>query len=487
MNAQAEQPEKQIYIDTHAHLDDKRYSNIAEIVAQSDAAGVKRIIIPGTSLANSAEILELAKTSPALYVALGLHPGDTSFDPTQLAETMEALGDLITKAGQKCVAVGEIGLDYHYKDNLPRATQQSIFRAQLDLAAARKLPVVVHIRDAWDDTLRILQEWAAATPRTGLYRGIAHCWFGTPEQSWELRKLGFLMGVGGSVTFKNSTDLQASVRKLPLNSFVLETDCPYLAPIPYRGKTNSPAYIPLIAKAIAEVRGGAETVDEVAAVTTRNARVLFGQMALPPEPAYAYSLGTNLYIALTNRCSCDCVFCTRKQKPLIHGWDLKQDADPSRDVIMTAIKSWGPDFERFKEVVFCGFGEPTLRLNLLLEVAKWLKEHGAKKIRINTNGMSDLINGKDSVDKMINLIDAVSVSLNAVDKDEYNRTNRPQDPEHAWEAIHDFIRAAVKKLPECIVSTVGLPGREKEVAIIEARVRELGAKFRLRPLEDLSK
>ena len=194
----------------------------------------------------------------------------------------------------------------------------------------------------------------------------------------------------------------------------------------------------------------------------------------------------NLYVNITNHCNCACTFCLRTMKHMAEQSSLWfKGKEPTVEEVKAALDTVPWDY--IKEVVFCGFGEPTLRLDLLLEVAKWLKEHGAKKIRINTNGMSDLINGKDSVDKMINLIDAVSVSLNAVDKDEYNRTNRPQDPEHAWEAIHDFIRAAVKKLPECIVSTVGLPGREKEVAIIEARVRELGAKFRLRPLEDLSK
>ncbi|NLD61542.1 YchF/TatD family DNA exonuclease [Candidatus Sumerlaeota bacterium] len=471
-----------MFVDTHAHLDEEEYSGrVDDVLAACLQVGVRRVVVQGSSLAESRLLCETLMKRPEVYGALGCHPHEAK-DWT--ASSGDELRALVKSAGSKCVAIGEIGLDYYY-DFSDHESQHRAFLEQLAIARELHLPVVIHTRDAWNDTLAILRDWTNSFVSDGLFYGVVHCWFGTPEQSRELRAMGFLMGVGGSVTFKKSEAIQASVREMPLNSFVLETDAPYLSPVPYRGKPNTPASIPLIAQAIADLRGGHESPEEIAAVTTRNARCLYGAMGLPELPAIAYCLGRSLYIALSNRCSCDCVFCTRRDKPLIHGWNLKMEQDPDESEVQRAVESWGPDFERFKEVVFCGFGEPTLRLDLLLKTAQWLKAHGARRIRINTNGHSDLINGAGSVARMKGIVDVVSVSLNATNKEDYNRLNRPDHPDEAWDAMRNFVRDAARELPECVGSAVGLPGRETDG--IRAMALELGAKFRLRPYEDLSR
>ena len=467
-----------VYIDTHAHLDDKHYAPILnETVENAQTAGVMRMVLQGCSLPECRHVVEIVENHSALFTTLGCHPHSAKDWNSQSGDE---LIKLIADCGSKCVGIGEIGLDYHYDFSTPEQ-QRIAFYDQLRLASQLDLPVVIHCREAWDDTLAALREWVAQKKRTCLFHGIVHCWFGTPEQSRTLRELGFLMGIGGSLTFRKSLDVRDSVQEIPLNSFVLETDAPYLTPVPFRGKPNAPAYIPLIAETVAEL--SETTVEQVAKITTRNALLVYGRMGLPEQPATVYVIGSSLYIALTNRCSCDCVFCPRETDPVIKGWNLKRSEDPTKEEVFSALEEWGPTFEQYKEVVFCGFGEPTLRLDLLLDIARWAKARGAVKIRVNTNGLSDLSNGEGSVQKMVGFVDTVSISLNAIDKESYNKLNRPEQPAVAWETLLRFVQEAAATLPECIASAVVLPNTSVEP--IEKLAKSLGAKFRPRPFEDL--
>ena len=255
------------FIDTHAHLYDERYDeDRAAMIARAEAAGVRQIISMGDTMAASAQVVADAEAYPALYAAVGIHPENacvlTDGERAQL---------LAWAKHPKVVAIGEIGLDYYWeKDPKVRAVQRELFVAQLGLARAAGLPVCIHDREAHGDTLAILK--AAGEGLTG----VLHCYSGSLETARELWKMGFYIGIDGPLTFKNAAKLPDIVREAPRDKLLIETDSPYLAPVPLRGKRNEPAYVVHVAAKIAEIRG--ETIEEVAHYTTENARRLYPKL-----------------------------------------------------------------------------------------------------------------------------------------------------------------------------------------------------------------
>ena len=253
-----------MFIDTHCHLEDEKFSeDRAEILERAKAAGVERIINFGSTFQSSVAVTELAKNFSELYAGVGIHPEEIDdFDEKICARLAELAAE------KKVVAVGEIGLDYHWeKDSERRLLQQKIFIAQLDLARQLNLPVCVHDRDAHGDTLKILQAEGKNL------RGVLHCYSGSLETAREVFKLGWFIGVDGPLTFKNSAKLPEVVKAAPRDMILIETDAPYLAPTPHRGKRNEPAFVVEVAKKLAEIRG--ETLEDVAAYTTANAKNLY--------------------------------------------------------------------------------------------------------------------------------------------------------------------------------------------------------------------
>ena len=256
------------FIDTHAHLYDERYDDDrAEMIARAAEAGVTQIISMGDTMAASAQVVADAEQYPTLYAAVGVHPESACV----LTDAERA--QLLTWAKHpKVVAIGEIGLDYYWeKDPQVRAVQRELFVVQLNLARAAGLPVCIHDREAHGDMLAILQE--AGRDLTG----VLHCYSGSIETARELWKMGYYIGIDGPLTFKNAAKLPDIVREAPRELLLIETDSPYLAPVPKRGKRNEPAYVVHVAAKIAEIRG--ESVEEVARYTTENAWRLYPKLA----------------------------------------------------------------------------------------------------------------------------------------------------------------------------------------------------------------
>lgn len=254
-----------MFIDTHCHLEDEKFSeDRADVIERAKAAQVERIINFGSTMQSSIAVAELAKNFSTLYAGVGIHPEEIDdFDEKTCARLAELAAD------KKVIAIGEIGLDYHWeKDSTRRLIQQKIFIEQLDLARQLNLPVCIHDRDAHGDTLKILQAEGKNL------RGVLHCYSGSLETAQEVFKLGYFIGVDGPLTFKNSAKLPEVVKAAPRDMILIETDAPYLAPVPYRGKRNEPAYVVEVAKKLAAVRG--ESLEEVAAYTTANAKNLYG-------------------------------------------------------------------------------------------------------------------------------------------------------------------------------------------------------------------
>jgi TatD DNase family protein len=255
-----------VLTDTHAHLDYPEFqSDFPAVIARAEAAGVKRFISIGTGLHSSRAAIALAEKWPQVWTAAGVHPNHV---PDERSDFLPALREIATH--RRVVAIGETGLDYFRlakDDTASRIAQAAAFRAQLDLAAALGKPVIIHERAAWDDTLAILREY------TGRVRAVFHCFGKSPEHAREVLALGHLVSFTGIVTFKNAPDAQASAANVPLDSFMLETDCPYLAPVPHRGKKCEPAFVRHTAEQIASLRGISLT--ELSAATEATAERFF--------------------------------------------------------------------------------------------------------------------------------------------------------------------------------------------------------------------
>lgn len=247
-----------MFIDTHCHLSSEYYDDIDLVVKENKDSGIGKIVISGCEIDSIQEAILIAKRYDDVYLSLGFHPSEASLVSNYHLDALERDLD-----NEKVVAIGEIGLDYHYgKENI--VEQKYLFEQQLLLAKKLHLPVIIHSRDATKDTIDILKNHHV--------KGIIHCFSGSLETAREYIAMGFLLGIGGVVTFKNS-HLPQVLSSIDLSHIVLETDSPYLAPTPYRGEKNSSKYIPVIASTIAEIKQ--VSLEEVMEITTYNTTSLF--------------------------------------------------------------------------------------------------------------------------------------------------------------------------------------------------------------------
>lgn len=249
--------------DTHAHYDDEQFDEDRdELLASMQACGVEAVTNIGASLATSQNTIELTKKYPFVYGAIGVHPNEVEdLNEDGIAWLKE------NSALPKIVAVGEIGLDYYW-DEPGREVQKKWFLRQLELAREVKLPVVIHSRDAAKDTLDIMKSFHAEN-----LGGVIHCFSYTKEMAREYLNMGFFLGIGGVVTFKNAKKLKEVVEYMPMEQMVLETDCPYLSPVPNRGKRNSSLNLPYVVEEVARLKG--ISADEVIEITNRNAKTMY--------------------------------------------------------------------------------------------------------------------------------------------------------------------------------------------------------------------
>ena len=249
--------------DTHAHYDDEQFDTDREsLLLSMKENGIGNIVNIGANMATSKSSIELARNYDFIYAAVGVHPSDTE---ELNDENIEVLREL--SGDKKCVAIGEIGLDYYYPEP-EKDLQKKWFVRQLQLAREVDLPVVIHSRDAASDTMEILKN----TPM-GDNPGVVHCFSYSKEIALECIKMGYYIGVGGVLTFKNGRKLKETVEEIPIERIILETDCPYLAPTPHRGERNSSLYLPLVVDELSKIKG--ISAEEVIDITEQNARNMY--------------------------------------------------------------------------------------------------------------------------------------------------------------------------------------------------------------------
>lgn len=266
------------FFDTHAHLDDKCFDiDRREVIQRANAAGIVKIVNVGTDLASSRKVISLAEEHPELYAVAGWHPSHAHEAPADIRTELRQLAH-----HPKVVALGETGLDYHWlpsrtdktatpaSDMAHKAKQAELLAQHLEVAAETGLSLVIHQRESFDDMVKQLTPWV------GKVRGVFHCFSEGPERLAKVLELGFIVSFTGIVTFKNADKLRESVAKVPDNAFMLETDSPYMAPIPHRGKRCEPAFVANTAEAVANVRG--TTLQTLSQLTSSTAHLLFPKM-----------------------------------------------------------------------------------------------------------------------------------------------------------------------------------------------------------------
>jgi TatD DNase family protein len=274
--------------DTHCHLNLEKFdADRADVIQRATAAGVTRILIPSLDLVTSLEAVLLAKSHPALFAGIGIHPTNAALWDDETIPALEALlspAHAETEVEGKVAAVGEIGLDYYW-DAAPHELQKSVLKRQLDFAAGMEKPVVIHMREQDDaehgpcaeDLMKILEEWVSELQNQGSalasQPGVLHSFSGSEETARQAIQLGFFIGVTGPITYKNAEARRRLIAALPLDRILIETDAPYLTPEPKRGQRNEPSFVRYITDKIGEITS--KTPEEVAAVTSANAARLF--------------------------------------------------------------------------------------------------------------------------------------------------------------------------------------------------------------------
>ncbi|MFQ5735333.1 MAG: YchF/TatD family DNA exonuclease [Thermodesulfobacteriota bacterium] len=458
------------YIDTHAHLDSEAFATDRDVViARAREAGVEKMITVGcwNAARGFDPLAPVLSYYDFIYAGLGVHPHDAK-DVVD-GSAWELIRSMALQKNSRVVAIGETGLDYHY-DNSPRDIQKTVFKRQLLLARELNLPVIVHTREAEDDTVEILK--AEGVNETG---GVLHCFSGSKGLADSALAMGFYLSFTGVITFPKAGALREVVKATPIEKMLIETDCPYLAPVPHRGGRNEPAFVVETAKAIAGIKGF--TVEDVARITSMNAEDLFGLGAKGEgrEVKIAYPIRNSLYLNITNRCSNYCTFCAKFKSYTVKGHYLRLNEEPGFDEVIAAI---GPDpEERYDEIVFCGFGEPLIRLDLVKQVGMYLKRRGCR-IRIDTDGLANLVHGRNVLPELM-FVDTISVSLNAPDSETYQRLIKTPFGENSYPAILYFLREAKKYIAKVVASVVAVPGLDIE-ACRKVAEDDIGVAFRVR-------
>lgn len=431
-----------LLVDSHAHLDSKSYTNeLDAVIERAMDNGIGQILTVGCDLESSRASVDLALRYANIYASIGIHPHEANCVEDA---TIDELARMIESV-DKVVAVGETGLDF-YRDRSPRDRQESSFRRHIRLARDCGKPLIIHDRDAHDDVVRIMQEECAAD-----VGGVLHCFSGDLIMARKCVEMGFFISFAGPLTYPKNDTLRSIAYALPIDVMLVETDCPYLAPQGWRGKRCEPAFVRATAETLAAVKG--LTLEDVARITSLNAWRLFGIGEVDQSTRIAYVIRNSLYLNITNRCTNSCTFCAKFHDFTVKGHQLCLKREPDFDEVLAAIG----DPSTYDEVVFCGYGEPLLRLDLVKAVAAFLKQRDIT-VRINTDGQANLVHGRNVLPELAGLIDSISVSLNAPDAATYQRICRSEFGEQGYDALKDFLREAKKHIPSVTATAVALPG-----------------------------
>lgn len=416
-------------IDSHAHIDFENFDKDREqLLKKLFSTKIYAFMNLGVDLQTSLNSVRLSEKHKYIACGVGVHPNDAD---TWNESVKSELISLVKKS-KKIRAWGEIGLDY-YRDHTSPELQKKVFIEQLNIAEKLNKPVVIHDRDAHGDIMDILKDF----PQLKI---ILHLFSGNEDMAEEAVKRDYFLSFGGQVTFKRNNALPIT-KHVPLEQLLVETDSPFISPVPLRGKRNNPGNVYYTAKTISDFLGieFPEFVNQV----NRNTFNAFDLNEIFPQ-CFAYKVKNGIYFNLTNRCQNNCYFCIRNFTDELNGFDLRLAYEPTpNEVVLQAEKLLKQHTNEIDEFVFCGFGEPTIRLDLIKETAAELKRHGIP-FRLNTNGLGNKYHNRNIISELKDFIHTYAVSLNASNRETYQKICRSSYGPSAYEEIKDFIRKAEK-------------------------------------------
>ncbi len=461
-----------MFVDSHAHLQLPHYKkDLDAVLIRSVSEGIDNIMLVGSNEKDSASGVKLALQHDFLRASVGIHPHDVK---TVTPATYKNLTALVKK--YDVAAYGEIGLDF-FKNYSPKDLQLEHFISQIDLADELALPLIVHIRDAYEECYEIFLKKKGKIKKGG----VIHCFSSDSEHAKKFIDLGFHISFSCSITYKNSYKQVEALKNISTDIILIETDAPYLTPVPFRGKRNEPCYVKEVAKFIAKIKG--LSVEDVARITARNFHSLFGakkkEDAAEIDAEIVYKIRNSLYVNLTNDCTNDCSFCARSRSFVVKGHNLKLDNEPSVDDVIKLIG----DPSKYDEVVFCGYGEPLIKLKNVIEIAKYVKQKGGK-VRINTNGQGNMIHKRNILPSLKGIVDMISISLNAESEEKYDKFCHSIFGKEAYNGVKSFILRAKEVIPCVTVTVVDMPGIDV-LACEKIAHQTLGVGFRARKLNDV--
>jgi len=453
-----------IGFDSHSHLHFNHFKNdLKDVVDRSRRAGITHICIPGIDVETSEIAADIADKYN-LKSSAALHPEHLPIDNED--SDLDWLGIKRILLRPNTIAVGETGLDLFHK-TFPLEYQKMWFIKHIQLAEALGYPLIVHSRDAEKEVLETL-------PSNISVPVILHCWAGNQELTDEAVERGFYIGIGGPLTYKKNINLRQIIKSIPHNQLLVETDAPFLPPEPFRGKRNEPAYSIKVIEKIRELWSNNLSIEGVSFSLWENAMKAFRIHPNFKRADILYRYGSSLYVNTTSKCNNNCTFCIRNTADGLGGYFLRHNQDPTEEQVLATIQEY--PIEDYKELVFCGFGEPTLRHELLMKSANMARQRGVRT-RLNTNGLCTAFLEETEVIALVNCFDSVSISLNASGEKEYSRICQ-SSVHDAWGKLQKFIRISRKSQAKVQLSVV--ENSKADISRVKALAGRLELPLRIR-------
>ena len=444
--------------DTHCHLSDERFcDDLDRVLVSAAESGVTGFLVPGISLESSRKAAFLCETRAGVYAAAGIHPNE--FDP-DYPDDFADIAEILLRP--RVIAVGETGLDL-YRPRASAELQTKMFRNHIRLAESLGLTLVVHSRNAEREVLDILGNDVAVPV-------IMHCYTGPPDVALEAAQRGYYIGFAGPLTFRGNNRLRDLAGSLPPDRILIETDAPYLSPEPLRGRRNEPSNVKYMADAISAI-WDRDPVLTAETLMTNSLKAL--QLGPFQRTDLVYLLYGNIYMNITGRCSNRCKFCIKDRADGIGGYYLAHHGEPLEGKLESIIETLSPSMG--EELVFCGYGEPTMRPELLRRLARRAAGRGFT-VRLNTNGTCLSWLSHEETVSLLEPFDTVSISLNASCAEEYNTICRPADGS-AWDRLMEFIELAGSL---AFVSLTAVRYSGVEIESVEKLAKNLSLPLRIR-------
>ncbi len=413
--------------DSHCHLHFEHFDkDLEQVLKKSRDAGISHILIPSTDIETSLRSAEIAERY-GLFAAAAFHPEHLPPEDTAKSSWHSLRGILLRPS---VIAIGETGLDFHHK-TFSVEKQIFWFQKHIELAEAIGYPLIVHSRGAELEVLEQLPEKLSVPV-------ILHCWGGNEALTDVAVARDYYLGVDGPLTYRKNSKLRNIIARVPRNRLLAETDSPFLPPEPYRGRRNEPAHLRYVILQIRELWGSNISIENTSFTLWENAMRAY---MIHPDNRRAdivYRYCDSLYVNITSRCQNNCGFCVRRSEDGLSDYFLRHAEDPSDELVLSTLGAMS--LEDFSELVFCGFGEPTLRSELLMKAASAASSRGIRT-RLNTNGLCASILSDQQVLELVRCFDSVSISLNASGAREYSRICS-SEVEAPWDCLMKFIRLA---------------------------------------------